>query len=103
MRKLYYIIALAGAVVATDYALRKFNYGKGLFTSTKYMAEFVRQNGLNDPNAQDPIKFYEFFKNLDKGYQNAWFKASVRNTKESFPTFAYAGGRYNTLGGKKIG
>jgi hypothetical protein len=67
------------------------------------MAEFVRQNGLNDPNAQDPIKFYEFFKNLDKGYQNAWFKASVRNTKESFPTFAYAGGRYNTLGGKKIG
>lgn len=102
MKKLYYIIGLAGAVLATDYALRKFNYGKGLFTSTKYMAEFVRQNGLNAPDQQDPIDFYNFFKNLDRKYQVAWFKAAVRNTKEPFPTFSYAGGRYNTKGGKKI-
>jgi hypothetical protein len=103
MRKLYYIVALAGAVVATDYALRKFNYGKGLFTSTKYMAEYVRQHGLNNPSAQDPIDFYNFFKNLDREYRVAWYKAAVRNTKQSFPSFSYNGGRYSTLGGKKIG
>lgn len=102
MKKLYYIIALAGAVVATDYALRKFNDGKGLFTSTKYMAEFVRQNGLNYPDKVDPIDFYKFFKNLDRGYRTAWFKAAVRNTKENFPSFEYNGKRYNTKGGIEI-
>lgn len=103
MKTIYYILGLAGAVVATDYAMRKFNYGKGLFTSTKFMAEFVRQNGLNNPSAQTPQGFYDFFKQLDRKFQIAWFKAAYRNTKENFPTFKYDGGQYNTKGGKKIG
>jgi hypothetical protein len=102
MKTIYYILGLAGIVVGTDYALRKYNYGKGLFTSTKYMAEFVRQNGLNVPSAQTPQAFYDFFSKLDKGFQSAWFKAAYRNTKENFPTFKYDGGQYNTKGGKKI-
>ena len=99
MRKLYYIIGLAGAVVATDFALRKFNHGKGLFTSTKYMAEFVRQNGLNNPDINTPEQFYQFYKNLGREYRTNWFKAAYRNTKENFPTFEADGKRYNTKGG----
>lgn len=102
MKKLYYIIGLAGAVVVADFALRKFNDGKGLFTSTKYMAEYVRQNGLNNPSAVDPIDFYNFYKKLGKEYRTNWFKAAVRNTKENFPTFAADGKRYYTKGGTEV-
>lgn len=99
MKTIYYILGLAGVVVGTDLVLRKFNDGKGLFTSTKYMAEFVRQNGLNNPEKQTPEQFYKFYKSLGKEYRTNWFKAAYRNTKENFPTFTADGNRYNTKGG----
>lgn len=103
MKTLYYIVGLAGAIVGTDYALRKFNDGKGLFTSTEYMAEFVRQNGRNNPNSITKEDFLSFFKKLGKGFRTTWFKACNKNIKESFPSFEYEGKRYATKGGIQIG
>ena len=102
MKTIYYILGIAGLVVGTDYALRKFNHGKGLFTSTKYMAEFVRQNGLNNPSQVTSEDFYKFYKGLGKEYRENWFKAAYRNTKENFPTFEADGNRYYTKGGKLV-
>ena len=104
MKALKYIVGLTMVVVGTDLLMRKFNYGKGLFTTEKQMAKFVSNNGLNSPifDANFDNWYKTIWVNLGKEYRHKWFKAVYRNTKESFPTFAAAGKRFYTIGGKLV-